>query len=86
MHRAAEGLIDLGDIRMREGLQLPIEREDICKDMRKLVITKGAAGKAICWWNTKLQEIKWSADFKSACAAISKESDLEQISAWCSLE
>ena len=71
---------------MREGLQVPIETQDICKDMRKLAITKGAAGKAICWWNTKLQELIWCADFKAACAAINKESDLEQISAWRSLE
>ena len=86
VHMAAEGLVDLAAICLREGIAAPIERENIEKDMRRLTITRGARGQAICWWNTKLQELAWSEDFKQLCGGINKSSDLEQISAWCSLE
>lgn len=86
MRRAAEGLVDLAAFCSREGLQVPIEKDDINKDMRKLFITRGAHGPAICWWNTKLQELNWSDDFKDTCVTINKSSDLEQIGASCSLE
>ena len=56
------------------------------QDMRRLAITRGAQGAAICWWNTKLEELAWSDDFKQLCAGINKSSDLEQIGTWCSLE
>ena len=83
VHRAAEGLNELGALCERERIQLLIEAEDICKNMRKLTITNGHAGKTI---NSKMQEISWSPEFLTACAAINKQSDLEQISAWSSLE
>ena len=63
-----------------------MQTEDICKHLRRLTITNGTADKVICWWNNKLQEISWSTEFLTACAAINKQSDLEQISAWCSLK
>ena len=86
IHRAAEALHDLLASVQAEGLQAPFQTADIIKNMRKLALQNKQNGPAICWWNVRLQEVTFSTECIQAFKNLGREADLDQISAWCSLE
>ena len=86
VHIAMEGISDLLSICQREGHQLPFQLGDLKKDMRKLAITKGDKAEYVCWWQNRTEEIIFGKSTKEAFQALGKDSDLEQIAAWCAVE
>ena len=86
IHRAAEALHDLLASVQAEGLHAPFQTADIIKNMRKLALQNKQNGPAICWWNVRLQEVTFSTECIQAFKNLGREADLDQISAWCSLE
>ena len=86
VHRAYEGVSDLIGMCVRDGSAAPLTSADLNKDMRKLLITHGADKAAVCWWDTRKAELVFDKKVTESFRSIGKESDLEQIAAWCSLE
>jgi hypothetical protein len=86
VHRACEGLADVNSSLMREGKPVTFPSEQLHKNMRRLTVEAGQGGQCLCFWNTRLQELQWTNEAKTAFEAVGKSSDLEQISAWSALE
>ncbi len=86
VHRAYEGVSDLIGMCVRDGMAAPLTAADLNKDMRKLLITHGADKAVVCWWDSRKAELAFDKKVTESFRSIGKESDLEQIAAWCSLE
>ena len=86
IHRAAEALRDLLASLQAEGLQIPFQAEDLTKNMRKLSLQNKQNGPTLCWWNARLQELTFSDGCIQSLKNLGRDTDLDQISAWCSLE
>ena len=86
VHRAYEGVSDLIGLCARDGPAAPLAAANLNKDMRKLLITHGADKAAVCWWDSRKAEFVFDKKVTESFRNIGKESDLEQIAAWCSLE
>ena len=86
IHRAAEALRDLLASLQAQGVQTPFQAEDLTKNMRKLSLQNKLNGPIVCWWNVRLQELTFSAECIQSFKNLGRDSDLDQISAWCSLE
>ena len=70
----------------RDGQTPPYNSTDFHKNLRKLCLENKQDGPAICWWNVRLQELTLSASCIEAMKTLGRDGDLDQISAWCSLE
>jgi hypothetical protein len=51
-----------------------------------LGITHGAHREMVCWWNARTNEITWAEKIRQSFAQVSRDADLDQISAWCGQE
>ena len=86
VHRCAEGVRDLNLSIAKTTSPPPYDNDKIFKDMRRLQILSEEKGETIAWWDAKRAEIMWSQEAKNKYGTLQRGQDLDQISAWCSLE
>ena len=91
IHKAVEALSDLNDSiqnnRFRQpGPQPPYPTEVLTKDMKRFSVRTGEHGATICYYDPRRSEIVFTPVAIKAYTDIGRQSDLDQISAWCSLE
>ena len=86
IHRAVEALSDLNTSIVRDGGTALYNSGNFNKNMRRMCVEDGADGPALCWWNVRQQELSLAPACVAAYSNVHREADLEQISAWCSLE
>ena len=86
IHRAAEGLGDLNASLEKNNQRPPWASQGLHKNMKRMAIQNGMQGEVLCFWNPKRSELEFTPACRQGYAALSRESDLDQIAAWSSLE
>ena len=86
IHRATEALGELGVSIQRQGGNCTLNTTTLHKNLRRLTVEDTEGGATVCYWNSRLQELTFSPTAVNQFQAVGREADLDQISAWCSVE
>ena len=86
VHKAAEALSEMNTAILREGGQVPFATETLFMDLKRFASKNGEQGEILCFYQPRMQELQFTPVAKAAFGQIGKLEDLDQISAWCSLE